>query len=115
MVEKGFLLLINLVLGICMFAFGMSALFIGMFWLIEFLSAASTWANTGTWPPLTLLQFMQKFSVPVPHTEMVGIQNIIEGWLAQSAIVWVIIIAVGCAGISNWLGELVIPMTSEKA
>jgi hypothetical protein len=101
MVEKGFLLLINLVLALGMFVFGMSAFFIGMFWLFEFLKAFSAWANTGTWPPLTLLQFMEQFSVPVPHTGMIGFQNIVDGWLAQSGIVWVFIIAMGCGAISN--------------
>ena len=34
--------------------------------------------------------------------------------LAQSGLVWVFIITVGCAGMSNWLGELMIPMASKK-
>ena len=57
---------------------------------------------------------MEKYSVPVPHTDMIGFQNIIDGWLAQSGLVWVFIITVGCAGMSNWLGELMIPMASKK-
>lgn len=114
MLEKCFVLLINLVLALGMFVFGMSALYIGMFWLIEFLTAASAWANTGKWPPFTLLQYMEKYSVPVPHTDMIGFQNIIDGWLAQSGLVWVFITTVGCAGLSNWLGELIIPMATKK-
>ena len=57
---------------------------------------------------------MEKYSVPVPHTDMIGFQNIIDGWLAQSGLVWVFIITVGCAGMSNWLGELMFPMASKK-
>jgi hypothetical protein len=115
MVEKCIVFLLNVVLGVGMFVFGMSAFFIGMFWVIEFLKAATAWANTGKWPPLTLLQFLQKFAIPVPHTEMTGFQNIIDGWLAQSGIVWVGVIALVCWGISNWLGDLMIPWGSKKA
>jgi hypothetical protein len=114
MLEKGFVLLINLVFALGMFVFGMSAFYIGMFWLIEFLTTASTWANTGKWPPFTLLQYMEKYSIPVPHTDMIGFQSIIDGWLAQSGLVWVFIITVGCAGMSNWLGELIIPVARKK-
>jgi hypothetical protein len=113
--EKSFVWSINLVLALGMFVFGMSAFYIGMFWLIEFLTAAGTWANTGRWPPFTLLQYTEKYSVPVPHTNMIGFQNIIDGWLDQSGLVWFFFIMVGCAGMSNWLGELIIPMTPKKA
>jgi hypothetical protein len=114
MLEKSFFWLINIVLALGMFVFGIAAFFIGMFWLIEFLTAASTWANTGKWPPLTLLQYMEKYSVPVPHTDMIGFQNILDGLLAQSGL-WVCIVAMGCFGISSCLGDLIIPIKSKKA
>jgi hypothetical protein len=114
MIEKSFILLLNLILGVGMFVFGMLGLLIGLLWLIEFLAAASAWANTGLWPTFSVLQFIQKYGVNAPHTDMVGLQNILDGCLAQSSVLVVFLFVVACGWISTILGDVMIPMTSKK-
>jgi hypothetical protein len=78
----------------------MSALFIGMYWLIEFLGVAGEWADTGKWQSASLLQLMQRYSIAIPHTEMIGFQNIIDFCLAQPGLIWVGLVGMVFANIS---------------
>jgi hypothetical protein len=96
-----------LLFAVPMFVFGLSAFFLGIFWLIDFCTAAKAWADTGNWPAFTVTNLLEKWSIKIPHTNMIGLQNILDFFLVQSGLTWWFLIVMGCVMLCSWFSHLI--------
>jgi hypothetical protein len=103
---KAVRVVVGLLLAVPMFVFGFSAFIIGMLWLIDFCTAAKAWADTGNWPAFTVTNLLEKWSITVPQTSMIGLQNIIDFFLVQSGLTWWFLIVVGLVMLCSWFSHL---------
>jgi hypothetical protein len=114
MFDKGVRFLLKLLLVVPYFILGMSSLWLGLLFLVQFGTDVQTWANTGAWPKFTMLELFYKFSIPIPHTEMIGVQNVIDGLLSWSGNLVLFVLAMSCLGLSQWIGDLIDRLTPKQ-
>src|SRR5712675_1125341 len=98
-------LLLKLILAIPLLAVSLTGMFAGLFWLVTFGTDLQTWATTGTWPSFTIVDMLAKASIPPPHTDLKGIQGIIDGVLALSGTIALLVVAIVCLWLYSLIGD----------
>ena len=105
--------LLKLILAVPLFVVSLTGMFVGIFWLITFGADLQTWATTGTWPSVSIGEMLAKASIPPPHTDLKGIQGIIDGVLALSGTIALLGVVVGCLWLYSLIGAAMDRLTRE--
>jgi hypothetical protein len=106
--------LLKLMLAIPLLVVSLTGMFAGLFWLITFGTDLQTWATTGTWPSLSISEMLAKASIPPPHTDLKGIQGIIDGVLALSGTIALLVVALVCLWLYSLIGDAMEGLTPKE-
>jgi hypothetical protein len=107
------LLLLKLILAIPSLV-SLTGMFAELFWLVTFGTDLQTWATTGTWPSFTIGGMLAKASIPPPHTDLKGIQGIIDGVLALSGTIALLVVAIACLWLYSLIGDAIDRLTPKE-